>query len=252
MVGGIVGVEYYVYQVSISDEVVYVGKGKGGRYKHATSGKSHNFKLNKYYFEHLLLGKEQPRVDIVARFEHEYQALKYEKFLISDLLPECNIRLVPVENSLQKSSKEDVTTNLADEDIYVEEIPNNYESLKIYLKDLYKDYLDNSSAIKPHPLKWYVYAKKSLVKFQDKIPMLDRFLDELTKDEVVDLGGRPAKFQTEFNMNPSEKAKFWRFFTKKKGIQLDVNNKDHYNLVEAWINFIRQGGKNKNFNHRCL
>ena len=57
--------KYYVYKVTVEDEIIYVGKGKGDRYKHATSGKSHNFKLNKFYFEHLLLSRPCPSVDII-------------------------------------------------------------------------------------------------------------------------------------------------------------------------------------------
>lgn len=42
---------YYVYQVKLDGEVVYIGKGKGDRWKHPTSGKSHVLAFNEMYFK---------------------------------------------------------------------------------------------------------------------------------------------------------------------------------------------------------
>ena len=84
--------KYYVYKVFLKDEVIYVGKGQGDRSKHVLSGKSHNVKLNEYYFKHKLLGEMLPFVKKVKYFEEECEALQYETYLIRDLLPDCNIR----------------------------------------------------------------------------------------------------------------------------------------------------------------
>jgi vacuolar-type H+-ATPase subunit I/STV1 len=54
--------EHYVYMVKLGDEVVYVGSGKGDRYKHVTSGRSHNESLN-------LLHRQG--IAVVQEFEYE-------------------------------------------------------------------------------------------------------------------------------------------------------------------------------------
>ena len=78
---------YYVYQVTLKGEVVYVGKGKGNRADHVLSGKSHNYNLNKLYFEHLLLGADLPVVEKVKYFSNEESALGFEAYMIRELLP---------------------------------------------------------------------------------------------------------------------------------------------------------------------
>lgn len=229
--------EYYVYQVSISDEVVYVGKGKGSRYKHATSGKSHNFKLNKYYFEHLLLGKEQPRVDIVAWFEEEYQALKYEKFLISDLLPECNIRCKVEPEPLKEDvhehedvEKEDkVVEEVADDgDIYIEDIPYLYEDFKTYLEELYQCYVENSSAVQQFKFKWFVRQKRNLKKYQDHLELLDKLISDIELTEVIGVGGAPKSFRGIFNLCDAKYKYLQRYF-KKRGETLKMYSADDEN-----------------------
>ena len=41
---------YYVYICYVNNEPKYVGRGKGNRYKHCTSGVSSNYELNKAHF----------------------------------------------------------------------------------------------------------------------------------------------------------------------------------------------------------
>ena len=42
---------YYVYcAYGVNDEILYIGYGKGDRYKHCNNGMSSNKGLNRYYF----------------------------------------------------------------------------------------------------------------------------------------------------------------------------------------------------------
>ena len=81
--------KYYVYHAyGLNGELLYVGKGTGGRLRHCNSGISSNFELNKYYFEN---GSDSVRVEIVKRFETNEEALSYERFCILTLKPRLNL-----------------------------------------------------------------------------------------------------------------------------------------------------------------
>ena len=79
-------VDYYVYVCRVDGEVTYVGKGKGDRWKHCLSGKSHNRKLN----EAVILGKDVS-VDFVKKGLSESEALTLESALISVLDTPFNV-----------------------------------------------------------------------------------------------------------------------------------------------------------------
>lgn len=96
--------KYYVYHVTLGDKIVYVGKGKGHRYKHATSGGSHNVKLNILLAKHILLGEDKPVTKIIAYFEKESQALEFEEKQIEEHKPFCNNKLL-TEKVLNTSAK---------------------------------------------------------------------------------------------------------------------------------------------------
>lgn len=84
--------KYYVYHVFLEDEVVYIGKGAGNRYKHATSGKSHNYGLNKVWFSFEFLRGIEPIVRKMCYFKTEEDSLFQEGKDIAEILPTCNIR----------------------------------------------------------------------------------------------------------------------------------------------------------------
>ena len=69
--------DHYVYVCKVDGEAAYIGKGKGDRWRHCLSGKSHNRKLN----EAVILGKDVS-VEIVKRGMSESEALSLEKSLI--------------------------------------------------------------------------------------------------------------------------------------------------------------------------
>lgn len=221
-----------------------MGKGKGGRYKHALSGKSHNFKLNKYYFEYLLLNKQEPCVDIVAWFEEEQKALRYEKFLISYLLPECNIRCKVGSLKEDIKNHEDETVGklaviveeIADDgDIYIEEIPYLYGDFKRYLEELYQCYVENSLAVKQFKFKWFVRQKRNLKKYRGHLELLDRLIRDIELTEVNNLGGAPKSFRGILNLCTTKYKYLQRYF-KKKGETLkmySVDNKDHIALMKS-------------------
>lgn len=82
--------KYYVYQATgINGELLYIGKGKGDRYKHCNSGISHCYGLNEYHFKH---GRSAINTSILAYFETELEALHYEKECIQKLKPKLNTK----------------------------------------------------------------------------------------------------------------------------------------------------------------
>lgn len=71
--------DHIVYTVTDSGGILrYVGEGRKDRYLHVNSGKSHNYKINEYFFLH---GKMD--VDIVSKKLTKPKALAIEKFLIA-------------------------------------------------------------------------------------------------------------------------------------------------------------------------
>lgn len=71
---------YYVYIVYVEGVPVYVGKGKGDRYKHPVSGTSSCLELNRDFF----MGK-YIEVRFLSKYKTEEQALKQEEFWIAHL-----------------------------------------------------------------------------------------------------------------------------------------------------------------------
>lgn len=77
--------ENYVYIVTVLGEVVYVGYGKGNRYRHTISGKSTSKELNRLYFANAPMITE-----IVANGLDRKSAQQLEKTLIAKHKPKCN------------------------------------------------------------------------------------------------------------------------------------------------------------------
>lgn len=71
--------QFYVYVCYVNQKPVYVGKGKNLRYKHCTSGKSHNTKLNNALIEY---GYEAFKILFPFKDLTEKDALILEKKLI--------------------------------------------------------------------------------------------------------------------------------------------------------------------------
>lgn len=79
---------YYVYVWYYEKEVIYVGKGKGDRYKHGNSGCSQNYCLNEIHFRK---DSDRLRVKLIKTNLSEKDALHYETVYINTLNPKCNI-----------------------------------------------------------------------------------------------------------------------------------------------------------------
>ena len=82
--------EYYVYGAyGLHGELLYIGYGKGDRYKHCNSGMSSNKGLNRYYFTN---GEgDCIRVEIIYEYLSKKEASGIETNLIKQLKPICNI-----------------------------------------------------------------------------------------------------------------------------------------------------------------
>lgn len=81
--------KYYVYcAYGVNDEILYIGYGKGDRYKHCNNGMSSNKGLNRYYF----LNGENECIKVEKLFENLSidDATHLETLCINHLSPSCN------------------------------------------------------------------------------------------------------------------------------------------------------------------
>ncbi|APC44304.1 hypothetical protein [Pseudoalteromonas phage PH357] len=200
--------KFYVYKVLVKDEVIYVGKGQGGRCSHVLSGKSHNAKLNEYYYRHTLLGDECPVVKKVKYFEEDGLALKYESYLIRDLLPDCNIRGTKEKEPPKRKTltKKSVTKPKKKKTPKVNKIPNKPTPIKepdveddnlIDLPNTYEDFIAYATSVynevskgwtKHNTFRTWLYTKKIPVSWNMFEEYIDRYLEE-TPDAREDNGG---------------------------------------------------------------
>lgn len=81
--------KYEVYKVFVDGVLVYVGSGIQGRHKHATSGTSHNYNLNKSHFDSVR-GDCVMTTEITMTCETKERSLEIEKSLIKSLTPPYN------------------------------------------------------------------------------------------------------------------------------------------------------------------
>ena len=77
---------YEVYIVKLKQTVVYCGSGLKGRHKHATSGISHSYALNKLHFEH----SELVTVHVIQNNLTQDRSLELELELIQHYKPPYN------------------------------------------------------------------------------------------------------------------------------------------------------------------
>ena len=78
---------YVVYSVTYKDDLLYVGSGAYGRERHACSGCSHLYELNRMHFN-----GEIPVVSIIKSFDTSEEALMYEQEVIRKSRPKLNQR----------------------------------------------------------------------------------------------------------------------------------------------------------------
>ena len=227
---------YYVYTVSMGEEIIYVGKGKDDRFKHVLSGKSHNFKLNKFYFEHLLLSKPLPVVEIVEYFPNEIKALKYEKFLISEYLPECNIRgkVNHSAENLLKVFKDDYSY-----DSFISPVPDDMIGLESYVKERYEDYLQGTWVLSPKSLRTFIKDLTRSSKYSNVIEHLESLWSELP-DMRKDNGGHN---KDEFSLRYDLDEKETRCVRNRKSYLIS-NGKDttEEDLIKTLNKFRRKNG----------
>ena len=75
--------QFYVYVCYINDVPAYVGKGKDKRYRHCTSGKSHNQKLNEALSKY---GIKSFKVQVEYKNTTQQKAFQLERKLIEYFL----------------------------------------------------------------------------------------------------------------------------------------------------------------------
>ena len=243
--------QYYVYIVTLVDEIVYVGKGQGRRFNHVLSGKSHNKYINEAYYRSTLLGEPMMEVEIGQWFSSSEDALKHEAGLIREHRPVFNVAgngdvRVPKKKSKRQNplplKKETKLTPPLKPHFWPKgftDIPEGYEEFKDYMKDRYEEYLVLSQAENPHPLKWYIYGKLISDAWINYYTMLEDYFNELTEvyeDRRKGNTGRPRKsFRGIFDMSESQRNAFYKWQRKVVGFPLDIENEDHIKLVKEWL-----------------
>lgn len=205
--------KYYVYKVFLKDEVIYVGKGQGGRCQHVLSGRSHNAKLNEYYYRHTLLGEECPVVKKVKYFEDESECLVHEENLILELLPECNIRLN--------------TSSIYGQDSYL-----NFDILE-------RNYIRYKNSTTTAPLTMYMWLNNKINNTLrgDIIRQLMEDNMEKVMSHRITNGGAPKTFKGLLEMTEGEYCAFKRY-CKKVGVKLkdlSVYSEDDSEFVKAFL-----------------
>lgn len=88
--------ECYVYVARDGDNVVYIGSGKKDRYKHVSSGISHNKELNRLFFAGTKLN-----TFIVKDSLSKGAAEKLEKFLVKFYVPSANENMKPNDSYIR-------------------------------------------------------------------------------------------------------------------------------------------------------
>lgn len=88
---------HYVYAAyGVSNELLYIGKGKGDRWKHCASGISSSRDLNRYYFSN---GEGNCiKVKILQRFSNDSRASSKELELIKQYSPPFNLSGARITN----------------------------------------------------------------------------------------------------------------------------------------------------------
>lgn len=99
--------EYYVYACLVNNELVYVGKGKKGRYLHCTSGTSSCKELNRDLFKY---GEYRFKVLKVVENLSEQDAFDMEKAVLM-----CEAEGSLYNKTYGVNSKQDCDENLANE-----------------------------------------------------------------------------------------------------------------------------------------
>jgi hypothetical protein len=87
---------YYVYVAKVDGEVVYVGSGKGERYKHVTSGKSHSGGLNFINRQGII-----PCVEIVSEGMTKVSSRAHEQDMIDTYKPAFNKGIAAKASSVE-------------------------------------------------------------------------------------------------------------------------------------------------------
>ena len=129
--------EYYVYHAyGVKGELLYIGKGRGERWRHCISGASHNKWLNKYYFFN---GEDKSmNVKIVEYFKTEELALVAEEASIKLLNPKFNMFHTPTKE-LSHQDKRRLGIKINAKDLY----KNYYTSYMIINSDSYHKLSDS-------------------------------------------------------------------------------------------------------------
>lgn len=169
--------KFYVYVAyGVSNEILYVGKGSGNRYKHCLSGSSNCSAINKYYF---LNGEDGCiTVDILKYFSSNKEALEYEAGKITELKPLFN---------------SDHNGRTRDRKTLVEQYSDKERLLKGYVVDFSRMMNEYIQSIEDGDL-------GTTEMIEQKSNLHKEYVDVLGIDRIKSLGSNKTKLTNAYNL----------------------------------------------------
>ncbi len=194
-VSGEIVKEHYVYfAYGKSGELLYVGKGRGERYKHCLYGASNNKDINRYYF---MNGEDGCiTVKIVEYFETEKEALDIEKFYITNLFPMFN------------KDFSDLNRNTPKKD-YQQKLK---EGKVVDFRVLMQEYI---SSVKSEDADKVAFL-------DDNHPMLKLYYEEIGEDKLKALKYRKKDVEDEYSLRKLKNGKFFDVIKNTSVISGDI------------------------------
>lgn len=209
--------EYYVYFAQgKSGELLYVGKGRGDRYKHCLFGASNNKDINRYYF---MNGEDGCiAVKIVDYFETEKEALDVEKFYITNLYPLFNKDF----SDLNKSpKKKDFNQKLK-------------EGKVVDFRVLMQEYI---VSVKSEDVDKVAFL-------DDNHPMLKLYYEEIGEDKLKALKYRKKDVEDEYSLRKLKSGKFFDVIKNTNVISGDIITvKEAKEVIQNAFLKVNLGGK---------
>lgn len=186
--------EYYVYcAYGLNDELLYVGKGQGLRWKHCISGTSHCKGLNEYYFKNG--GEASIRVVREFLFDTDEEALKCEIEVIKERNPIFNkdhtktdrvlIKELPLVERIQLGYVVDYRDVMK---TYLSALENNERTFINLIDNIFPEYSVHVECLGAKKIKALKYRKKDVEQEYNLVKLKDSKFFDVVKSIPVQSG----------------------------------------------------------------